>query len=140
MKKSSLSLAAAPVVYMCGSITNSMNCWEITTTTEKFYCQLLIWVELVCLLIIDTSCYFVNQKLPGSHVWYYHVNFIGWYYISISVLKKSWFRFQSSIYVADNFICCMKNSFLILSFHVLLSSILACNNSRTIFSLIMDAK
>ena len=79
---------------------------------------------------IDTSCYFVNQKLPGSHIWYYHVNFIGWYYISISVLKKSWFRFQSSIYVADNFICCMTDSFLILSFHVLLlSSILACINS-----------
>ena len=39
-------------------------------------------------------------------------------------------------------ICCMTNSFHILSFHVFLSSILACNNScnktvpRTIFSLI----
>ena len=58
--------------------------------------------------------------------------------------KKSWLRFNQEFMFLIN--CCMTNSFHILSFHVFLSSILACNNScnktipRTIFSLIMNDK
>ena len=86
---------------------------------------------------IDTSCYFVNQKLPGSHIWYYHVNFIGWYYISISVLKKIWLRFNQEFMFL--IICCMTNSFHILSFHVFLSSNNSCNKTVFIIPILMKS-
>ena len=94
LKKSSLSLAA-PVVYMCGSITNSMNCWEITTTTEKFYCQLLIWVEFCVsadhwhLLLFCKPKAARKSRMILSCELYRLI-------LSESVWKKSWFVSLSS--------------------------------------------